>query len=242
MFFLFIGANDICKVPGLSAAGANPQVVPFHRSCGRGPGLLGASSGGGRGARGPPGTPHPGPHHPGGPVGVRVPLPGGPIGVLPGPRLSLPGPGRLPRGGSPGVRGGAGGPGDLRGRPGAGGEPLGPAGALRAGGVGSRGHHHRPAGAPGPGPPGDGVLRGPREPHPHQGAGLGAGLPEGGGLPGEPGERPPWRRCASWGTPCRRRWRGLRRGFPGPARWSWRGGPRWRRWRRCSDTWGRIGL
>lgn len=29
MFFLFIGASDICKVPGLSAAGANPQVVPF---------------------------------------------------------------------------------------------------------------------------------------------------------------------------------------------------------------------
>jgi uncharacterized protein (TIGR00303 family) len=29
MFFLFIGASDLCKIPGLSAAGANPEVIPF---------------------------------------------------------------------------------------------------------------------------------------------------------------------------------------------------------------------
>ncbi|MCX7828493.1 MAG: TIGR00303 family protein [Thermanaerothrix sp.] len=29
MFFLFIGASDVCKIPGISAAGANPEVIPF---------------------------------------------------------------------------------------------------------------------------------------------------------------------------------------------------------------------
>lgn len=29
MFILVIGGSDVCKIPGLSAAGANPQVVPF---------------------------------------------------------------------------------------------------------------------------------------------------------------------------------------------------------------------
>ncbi|EHM10405.1 TIGR00303 family protein [Thermanaerovibrio velox DSM 12556] len=29
MFFLFIGASDVCKIPGISAAGANPAVIPF---------------------------------------------------------------------------------------------------------------------------------------------------------------------------------------------------------------------
>jgi len=29
LFFLFIGGTEICKVPGLSAAGANPAAIPF---------------------------------------------------------------------------------------------------------------------------------------------------------------------------------------------------------------------